>query len=532
MLTITLRFIDNHIKYKEKNVSQTANRVIKNTGYLYAKMAITMFVSLYTTRLILNSLGASDFGIYNIVGGVISMLGFLNAAMASSTQRFMNYAEGEGNNEKKVGIFNVSVVLHVFVAAIVVVMLLLAGFLFFNGILNIPEGRMFAAKVVYGSLIISTMVTILTVPYDAVLNSHENMKYYSIVGVLESLLKLAVAFACVYTSQDKLIVYGLLMAAIPFVSLFIMAFYCHKNYSECSLALRKNWDRKTAKDMTGFAGWGFLGSTSSLLCMQGVSILLNMFGGVIANAAHGIANQLAGQLMVFSNNMLKALNPVLVKSRGAGETEKMIEAASTGNKLSFIIYTFFAIPFIIECPYILSIWLKNVPEYAVLFVRLVLIRQMISQLMVTLETCISATGRIRNYTIASSCIWLFPICIGYLLYKIGTPIETIYWLLIVLVCVRILNALCFCRKLCGMHVSDYVRCTLLPCLFIGLLLFLMLVCLTAVADMSFGRLVLSATATLVFYPVLAYYCGLNAKERGLVGSAIKRIRQRGRSKKR
>ena len=230
-------------------MSQTANRVIKNTGYLYAKMAITMFVSLYTTRLILNSLGASDFGIYNIVGGVISMLGFLNAAMAASTQRFMNFAEGEGNNEKKVVIFNVSIVLHVLVAAIVGVMLLIAGVLFFNGILNIPDARIFAAKIVYASLIISTMVTILTVPYDAVLNSHENMKYYSIVGVFESLLKLTVAFACVYTSEDKLLVYGLLMAAIPFVSLFIMAIYCHKRYSECCYRIRINWDKEIAKDI-------------------------------------------------------------------------------------------------------------------------------------------------------------------------------------------------------------------------------------------------------------------------------------------
>lgn len=501
-------------------MSQTANRVIKNTGYLYMKMAITMFVSLYTTRLILNSLGASDFGIYNIVGGVISMLGFLNAAMAGSTQRFMNFAEGEGNNEKKVVIFNVSIVLHVLVAAIVGVMLLIAGVLFFNGILNIPDARVFAAKIVYASLIISTMVTILIVPYDAVLNSHENMKYYSIVGVFEALLKLAVAFACVYTSEDKLIVYGLLMAAIPFVSLSVMAIYCHKKYSECCYRIKRNWDKKIAKDMISFAGWGFLNSTSSLLCMQGVSILLNMFGGVIANAAHGIANQLAGQLMVFSNNMLKALNPVLVKSRGAGETEKMIEAAVTGNKLSFIIYTFFAIPFMINCPYILSLWLKNVPEYAVLFVRLVLVRQMISQLMVTLETCISATGRIRNYTISSTAIWLFPILLGYCLYKFNYPIETIYWLLIILVCVRIANVLVFCKRLFDLKIIDYVKGTLWPCLRICILLFGILMSLGYFICSPFMYLLFSIVITLIVYPIFAYFGGMNKKERMLINELL------------
>lgn len=501
-------------------MSQTANRVIKNTGYLYAKMAITMFVSLYTTRLILNSLGASDFGIYNIVGGVISMLGFLNAAMAASTQRFMNYAEGEGNNEKKVVIFNVSIVLHVLVAAIVGVMLLIAGVLFFNGILNIPDARIFAAKIVYASLIISTMVTILTVPYDAVLNSHENMKYYSIVGVFESLLKLTVAFACVYTSEDKLIVYGLLMAAIPFVSLFIMAIYCHKNYNECCYRIRKKWDKKIAKDMTGFAGWGFLGSTSSLLCMQGVSILLNMFGGVIANAAHGIANQLAGQLMVFSNNMLKALNPVLVKSRGAGETEKMIEAAATGNKLSFIIYTFFAIPFIVECPFILSVWLKNVPEYAILFVRLVLIRQMVSQLMVTLETCINATGQIRNFTITTIFIWLVPLFIGYVMYKMGAPIATIYWLLMATAVVRIFNAVYYCNVLCGLKIWTYIRYTLWPCILLSFMLFALLLFIVSFQSPSWQRLIISALITIICYPIIAYYCSFDNKEKILIDNMV------------
>ena len=173
--------------------SSTATRVIKNTGYLYAKMGITMFISLYTTRLILNSLGASDFGIFNIVGGAIAMLGFLNGAMASATQRFMSYSEGEGNKEKQKSIFNVSLVLHFGIAFIVGIVLLIAGYFFFNGILNIPVDRIFAAKVVYASLIVSTMFTVMTVPYDAAMNAHENMKYYAIVGILESFLKLAVA---------------------------------------------------------------------------------------------------------------------------------------------------------------------------------------------------------------------------------------------------------------------------------------------------------------------------------------------------
>lgn len=227
----------------------TVNRVIKNTGFLYAKMGITMFISLYTTRLILNSLGASDFGIFNIVGGAIAMLGFLNAAMSSATQRFMSYSEGEGNKKKQKSIFNVSYILHLGISLIAGITLLIAGYFFFNGILNIPQDRIFAAKIVYGSLIISTMFTIMTVPYDATMNAHENMKYYAIVGVLESLLKLIVAFICIYTTFDKLIIYGILMSCIPLITLSIMRIYCHKHYEECIISPRKYWERGLTKEM-------------------------------------------------------------------------------------------------------------------------------------------------------------------------------------------------------------------------------------------------------------------------------------------
>ena len=300
-------------------MSSTANRVIKNTGYLYAKMAITMFVSLYTTRLILNALGASDFGIYNIVGGAIAMLGFLNASMAGATQRFMSYAEGEGDKEKQKYIFNISVVLHAGIAVFVAVVLLVAGYFFFNGILNIPTERIGAAKVVYLSLIISTLLTVMNVPYDAVMNAHENMRYYALVGILESFLKLAVAFVCVYASGDKLIVYGILMACIPLLTLNVMKVYCHKHYDECVIKPRKYWNRGLMKEMTSFAGWSFVGSMGSIVGNYGVGIVLNNFFGTILNAALGIANQLNGMLLFFSNSMLKALNPVIVKKLGEGE---------------------------------------------------------------------------------------------------------------------------------------------------------------------------------------------------------------------
>ena len=501
--------------------SSTATRVIKNTGYLYAKMGITMFISLYTTRLILNSLGASDFGIFNIVGGAIAMLGFLNGAMASATQRFMSYSEGEGNKEKQKSIFNVSLVLHFGIAFIVGIVLLIAGYFFFNGILNIPVDRIFAAKVVYGSLIVSTMFTVMTVPYDAAMNAHENMKYYAIVGIFESLLKLVVAFACVYTVYDKLIVYGALMACIPLITLTIMRVYCHKHYKECVIAPRKYWNKGLMKEMTSFAGWNFCSSTASLLTMQGMAIVLNMFGGVLVNAAHGIANQISGILMVFSNNMLKALNPILIKSRGAGDTKKMLRAASTGNKLSFLIYTFFAIPFIMECPLILDLWLKDTPDYAVLFVRLVLIRQMVSQLMVALDTCISATGNIARFTLSTTIIWVLPLIVSYFMYKQGFPIETIYILLIITAFIRIANAVYFCKLQCGLKPINYIVQTVFPCIVQAGIMFTALFVIHNLYEESWSRFVFTLLVTVALHPMLVYFISFSQDEKKLFKDSIK-----------
>ena len=254
-------------------MSITVARVIRNTGYLYVRMGITMFISLYTTRIILQALGASDFGVFNIVGGTIAMLGFLNISMASATQRFMSYTEGSGNYEKKTVIFNVSILLHFIVAIVAGIALIINGYIFFNGILNIPMERAHAAQIVYGGLVASTMFTVMTVPYDAVLNSRENMRYYAFVGILESVLKLFVAFACVYASHDRLIVYGVLMACIPFITLSIMLLYCHKHYAECTLSIQHYFDRDTMKEMASFFGWNLLNTMIVIISIQGQSEL-------------------------------------------------------------------------------------------------------------------------------------------------------------------------------------------------------------------------------------------------------------------
>jgi len=337
-----------------KQPTSTSHRVAMNTGILYAKTGITMFISLYTTRLILNSLGTSDFGIFGIIGTAIAMLGFLGSAMAASTQRFMSYTQGEGNMEKQKSIFNVSIVLHFLVALILGVALLIAGQFFFNGTLNIPDERIFAARVIYYFMIASFLFTIMSVPYEAVLNAHENMLYYAIVGIIESVLKLTVAIIVVYTVADKLIVYGALMAGISFTVMIIMRMYCHRNYNECVFKPKAHFDKKLMKEMTSFAGWSFLGNISQTIANLGQGIVINKFFGTVINASQGIAGQVNGQLSVFTTSLMKALNPVITKSEGAGNRKLMIDTTMMGCKISFFLMAIVSVPALIEMPYILN----------------------------------------------------------------------------------------------------------------------------------------------------------------------------------
>jgi O-antigen/teichoic acid export membrane protein len=505
----------------------TANRVVKNTGILYAKMGITMFISLYTTRLILNSLGASDFGIFNIVGGAIAMLGFLNAAMAGATQRFMSYAKGAGDKDKQKSIFNVSVILHFLIALILGVILLIAGYFFFNGILNIPADRMHAARMVYYFMIISTMLTVMTVPYDAVLNAHENMLYYAIVGIIESVLKLAVALVVVYTLADKLIIYGLLMVCISLFVMIIMQVYCKKKYVECEFAPKKYYDKPLMGEMTKFAGWNFLSSFSSIVGQNGLGVVLNHFFGTILNAAQGVANQLCGQLQVFSNTMLKALNPVITKSEGAGNSILMLQATMTGCKLSFVLVAFFAIPFFIDTSYIMKIWLKNVPEWGVMFFRFQLFRTLIEQLAIALETAIYARGDIANMSKIKSVLNILPIVFTAFVFYFG---YTPYWMYIIWIfCWSILGGgvkVYYAVKKCNLSIKTYIQNVIIPCITLFCMVFVMAIMPYLFLSEGILRFLCIGIISSISFILLAWYIVLDLLEKQMVSNVLLSIKKK------
>lgn len=502
----------------------TATRIIKNTGFLYAKMGITVFISLYTTRLILSSLGASDFGIYNVVGGAISMMGFLNTTMANATQRFMSFSLGEGLIENSRKIFNISIILHFLIAIATALILLAVMWPLFNGVLNIPTERITAAKTVYLCLIFSTVITILNVPYDAIINSHENMLYYSIVGILEALLRLVVALLCVYSLKDKLVLYGVLMAVIPLITLIIMRVYCHRNYDECVFAPRKYWSSQTAKNILGFSGWNFLTAISYLFTTSGIGLVLNHFFGTLLNTAHGIANQINGYMTTVSLQLTKAVNPVIVKSAGAGSIDSMNRLTVASCKFTTFLVLLFSIPCIIEMPFVLGVWLKEVPEWAVLFCILQLVQTVICQTAANISTAIYAKGDIKGYAIFKSITNIAPLFIVYICFKLGGGPEWLYIPMIVVWGVGgNIVVVHFAKELCGFSVYDYLKKVLFPITGVSVIMIVMGYLPRFFLEEGYLRFLLCLIFTTTGFLASMFICGMSSSEREIIIKPIERF---------
>ena len=484
-----------------------------------------MFVSLYTTRLILNSLGASDFGIYNIVGGAIAMLGFLNSAMASATQRFMSYSAGEGNKNNQKVIFNVSIVMHLGIALFFVFLLLIAGLFFFNGILNIPTERVFAAKVVYGSLIFSTALTVINVPYDAIMNAHENMRYYAFVGIIESFLKLLVAYICIWYAGDKLIAYGILMSLIPVITLTIMKIYCHKNYEECCFSLHRCWDQRTFKSMLSFASWNLFSIAAAMITNSGVGIVMNNFFGTIVNAAQGIANQICGQLLSITNAMSKAVNPVITKAEGAKDHVKVIKMASSSSKAYFYLISFIAIPAIITMPELLRIWLKNVPEFAIFFAQCQLVIALCEQLTNGFNSAITASGNIKGVSLVKSIFKISYLPISYLLFKVGYNPIVAYSILVIIqgVINGIAIPVIFSNKIFNCHIKIFLKEIFLPVMLSCFCVCVLDYSLTIYID-GFLRLVVIFPLSIIIYTICYYLLVLNNGEKEILNVMLQKAK--------
>ena len=397
----------------------TAQRVIKNTIWLYVRMAASIFVNVFTTRILLQALGASDYGLYNVVGGAIAMLGFLSSSMSTATQRFISYAQGQGSQDRVKEIFNNAQIVHYGLAVITVVLLTAAAFIFFNGVLNIPPGREMVARGVYACVVFSTVFSITIVPYDATLNAHENMRFYSIAGIFDVIFKFLIAIIVLYVDGERLLLYAILMVLESWLLRLITKYYCTRHYEECRRPeLRKYFSRDTVRQMTSFAGWNLANIATLMLSLFGMTLVVNHFFGTEINAALGVATQLSGVLMAVSMNMIKAITPVLVKKEGGRQREQMLQITYVSCKFSYLLFSFFCIPVIFFIQPILDLWLHDVPAWTDVFCQLLLISTLVDQVTIFLFQSLQAEGHIKQYSLVKSFINILPIIISILMFAL------------------------------------------------------------------------------------------------------------------
>lgn len=503
----------------------TANRVIKNTAFLYCRMIISILVSVFTTRILLNALGASDYGLYSVVLGALSMLGFISASMSSTTQRFISYAEGQGHNEEVKKIFNNSLYLHWCIAILIGLLFVIFGFFLFNYILNIPAGREITSIIVYGCLIISMIFSIIISPYDALLNAHENMKYYSILGIFDVILKFIIALGIMYSSGDRLLIYGILMALEAWMLRFITQRYCLKHYSECrDVNIKKYLDKALLKKMSSFTGWYTVNLGTALISLHGMGIVINHFFTTIVNAALGIATQLAGVMMGVTNNMTKSLTPILVKNEGANNRKATNNISLIGCKFSYLLYSFICIPVLFYTPDVLKLWLGDIPEWSVLFCRLMILSNLIEQLYNFLLQSILAQGDVRNFHICRSFFNILPIIVSSIEFALGwSP----YWILINWILFFIITGafitLYYVKKNCGIDYNSWIINVLVPCISVSIassiIFYVSLQILTSTLLGTLFKILIAIMLCTVTY----WFIGLTSSEKSQLYKIIQKL---------
>lgn len=441
---------------------QTSTRVIFNTIVLYLKVITSLGIALISVPLVLKALGASDYGLYNLVAGVVAMLAFLNNSMTVSSQRFMSVAMGEKNEKKINSIYNTSFLLHLGLGILVIIIFEIVGFLAIDK-LNIHPERLSCAKIIYQFLVLSTFAKIVSVPFDALVNAKEDMLPFSIIELIDSILMLVVAFSIKYISGDKLIYYGISVAAISLLVLFLKYGWCRYAYNECRIMLNENRGNFRIKEMLGFTGWNLFAGLAMIGRNQGIAIIINLFLGTIANAAYGIANQINGALGHFSATFQKAINPQLMKSEGMNDRHRLLRISYISSKFSVLALAFFAIPLMLEMDEVLILWLNNnIPPYTMRLTQFILLLSITYQYSVGIMSAIQATGKIRNYQITIGSILLMNIPIAYVILKLGFPVYYTTIAFVILEIISLCARLYMATKLTGMKVFNYCSEVIIP----------------------------------------------------------------------
>lgn len=504
--------------------SDNNKRIAKNTLLLYFRMLFMMVVSLYTSRVILNALGVEDFGIYNVVGGVVAMFTVISGSLSAAISRFITYELGKGDQSKLNKIFSASVTIQLLLSLIIVVLIESVGVWFLNAKMTIPADRVTAANWVLQFSIITFVINLISVPYNAAIIAHERMSAFAYISILEAIGKLAIAFFIMWSPIDKLIYYAILMCTVAVIVRLTYGHYCKKHFTECTYHF--HWDKDILKQMFGFAGWNFIGASSVVFRDQGGNIILNIFFGPTVNAARGIANQVNTAITGFVQNFMTALNPQITKSYASGDGEYMMTLIFQGARLSFYMLLLLSLPVLINTHYILVIWLKIVPEHAVLFVRLILIFAMCESISNPLITAMLATGKIRNYQIVVGGLQLLNLPLSYICLKTGFVPESILVVAIIISLACLFARLYMLRGIIGLSSILYMKNVFLNVLVVALLSAIIPYMLFCYMKETFFSFIIITLIAVLCTLVVEFYIGCNQKERFFVLNKVRNIKNK------
>ena len=504
--------------------SANNKRIAKNTLLLYFRMLFLMLISLYTSRVILNALGVEDYGIYNVVGGVVTMFSMLSGSLSAAISRFITFELGTGDKEKLKKVFSSSVTIQIGIATVVFVLAETVGLWFLNEKMVIPGERMTAANWCFQFSIMTFAVNLISVPYNAAIIAHEKMSAFAYISILEAIGKLSIAWLIVINPIDRLIFFAAIVAILAVIIRLVYGMYCRRYFEECTYHFV--YDHDLLKRMFGFAGWNFIGASSAVLRSSGSDIILNLFFGPTVNAARGIAVKMDSVITQFVSNFMTALNPQITKSYASGDREYMFKLIFQGARYSYYILLLLAMPVLLNTHYILVVWLKLVPAHTALFVQLILIFGMSECISNPLVTAMLATGNIRNYQILVGGLQMMNLPVAYLCLYLGAIPESVVIVAIIISQCCLAVRLYMLRGMIGLKVRQYLKQVYFNVIAVTVIAAFFPVLMAYNMPESFVTLIATSAISVVCVVLSELYVGSNSKERAFVYQKLSELRKK------
>lgn len=503
-------------------VAVNNKRIAKNTLMLYFRMFLTMAVTFYTSRVVLHTLGEVDYGIYNVVGGIVAMFGFLNASMSSGTQRYLTYELGRNDTDRLKRVFVTSMNIHILIALVVFILAETVGLWFLYNKMTIPDERFTAAMWVYQCSVLSAAVMFVSVPYNAAIIAHEKMSAFAYISVLEVVLKLLIVYLLLIGDADKLVLYAVMMLGVQVAIRFIYNIYCKRHFEEAEYSFL--FDRTLFNEMLSFSGWNMWGNLASVAFTQGLNILLNIFFGPAVNAARGIAVQVQQAVSQFSLNFQTAINPQITKSYAIRDLTYMHSLVFRSSRFTFFLLLCICLPVFLETDFLLGLWLKEVPEHTAVFLRIILCVTIIDAVANPLMISAQATGKVKLYQTVVGGILLLILPVSYVVLKSGGNPQSVFIVHLVVCVVAFTVRLFIIRPMIGLQIGGYFKDVILRCLLVGVAAFIVPMLLEYFLEDTMWTSVLICAVSVISAGVISFCMGMTSGERKVLLRRLKMVK--------